>query len=137
MRDETTEIDGALAAVPGENWSALDERERSYIREPATRLAHKVSAATDVRLYHAPEDLHLPHSGHHPILLSYLDVVVQGYLRLGDEGAVNDFFRTTDGWDAPILNDRAAPRYPRHQRLSPSEQALVDDQLARIGAVIL
>lgn len=134
VRDEACEIFGALAAVPGEDWAALDVRERSYVREPAQQLKHDVSQATDIRLYHAPEHLHRPHVGHHPILLSYLDVVVQGYLRLGGETAVEAFFATTDGWDAPILNDRNAPRYPRHQTLTEREQAMVDDHLARLGA---
>lgn len=133
MRDDSAEIDGALAAVPGENWAALDLRERSYIREPADRVRHAVREATDIRLYHAPKDLHRPHSGHHPILLSYLDVVVQGYLRLGGEASVAAFFDTTEGWDAPILNDRDAPRYPRHQRLTRTEAELVDDALSDRG----
>jgi len=68
--------------------------------------------------------------------MSYLDVVIQGYLRaFGQDGALR-FFETTDGWGSPILNDRAAPRYPRHQALRPDETAFVDEQLARLSAVI-
>ena len=67
------------------------------------------------------------------MLLSYIDVVVQGYLREFGERGVRHFFETTDGWEAPVLDDRAAPIYPRHQRLSPDERALVDDQLREIG----
>ena len=47
------------------------------------------------------------------------------------------FFDTTDGWDAPILDDRAAPRYPRHQRLAPDETALVDQHLSRLNANLI
>ena len=43
-------------------------------------------------------------------------------------------FTTTHGWDAPILDDRAAPHYPRHQPVSETERALTDAHLARIGA---
>ena len=68
--------------------------------------------------------------------MSYLDVVVQGYLRtFGPDGALR-FFETTDGWGSPILNDRAAPRYPRHQQLDPDETHFVDTQLARLSAVV-
>jgi hypothetical protein len=49
----------------------------------------------------------------HPVLLSYLDVVVQGYLQEFDEAGVAHFFDTTDGWDAPLLDDRTHPHYPR------------------------
>ncbi len=134
--DDASEIAGVIAPVPSATWTALDERERSYLREPATGARHALGPLTDIRIYHAPAHLHRPHSGKHPILLSYLDVVVQGYARLGGPTAVEDFFVTTDGWDAPILNDRDAPRYPRHQRLSPAETALVDRWLAQLGARI-
>ena len=43
------------------------------------------------------------------------------------------FFETTDGWDAPMKNDRADPMYSRHQRLTAEETALVDDWLERLG----
>ncbi len=133
VRDPASEIDGALAPVPGETWADLDQRERSYLRETADGVQHELHPETDIRLYHAPEHLHRPHSGHHPILLSYLDVVVQGYYRLGGEAAVQAFFETTDGWDAPVLNDRAAPRYSRHQRLASDEVDLADTWLDRLG----
>lgn len=68
----------------------------------------------------------------HPILLSYLDVVVQGYLRMHGLGGVAHFFETTAGWGLPVLNDRADPIYPRHQSLSVKEQALVDRHLAAV-----
>ncbi|MEM7718840.1 MAG: gamma-glutamylcyclotransferase family protein [Pseudomonadota bacterium] len=134
-RDAETEIAGALAQVPGQDWAALDQRERSYLRETAIGVTHD-SDAEDIRFYHAPEDLHRPFSGHHPILLSYLDAVVQGYLKLGGEDAVRNFFDTTSGWEAPILDDRATPRYPRHQTLLDVERQLVDASLAQRGAIL-
>ena len=70
------------------------------------------------------------------MLLSYIDVVVQGYLaEYGPDGAER-FFETTGGWDVPILNDRAAPLYPRHTMLSGSERTFVDAALARLPAQI-
>lgn len=45
------------------------------------------------------------------------------------EAGVARFFATTDGWDAPILDDRAKPQYPRAQQLSSAETALVDRML--------
>ncbi|WP_323785658.1 hypothetical protein [Thalassovita sp.] len=70
----------------------------------------------------------------HPILLSYLDVVVQGYHQEFGEQGVTRFFQTTDGWDAPILDDRKQPHYPRHQTLARPETRLVDRMLDDIGA---
>lgn len=123
-------IDGLLAEVPGGDWAALDAREWAYIRTPA-------EPDRPAQIYHIPADFHAAPSGHHPILLSYLDVVVQGYLAEFGEQGVARFFDTTDGWDAPILDDRAAPRYPRAQRLHPEETGLVDAMLRAVGAKLI
>ena len=56
------------------------------------------------------------HDPHDPILQSYLDAVLQGFLaEFGKEGARN-FLATT-------------PIYPRAVRLSPEEQLFFDDLL--------
>ena len=135
--DPHCEIDGMIAHVPKGDWNALDQREWAYDRVPVTQqITHARSAPTDIAVYAVPEDRHNEPSDAYPILLSYLDVVVQGYLRaFGPDGAIR-FFDTTDGWEAPILNDRAAPRYPRHQALNPDETNFVDTQLNRLSAVI-
>ena len=71
-----------------------------------------------------------------PIALSYLDVVVQGYLAEFGEAGVARFFETTDGWDAPVLNDRDAPIYRRHRPSSAKERRLVSDHLSALGTRI-
>ena len=53
------------------------------------------------------------------------------------EAGVARFFATTDGWDTPILDDRAAPLYPRHQLLTPAERALTDHHLATLNARLI
>ncbi len=129
-------IDGLIARVPGDDWAALDEREAGYDRHPlAAGLRHDAPRAVAAQIYAvpAPETPLAPR----PILLSYLDVVVQGFLReFGADGA-DAFFATTAGWEAPVLDDRAAPRYPRHRVLARAERAFVDDRLAGMGARIL
>jgi Gamma-glutamyl cyclotransferase, AIG2-like len=129
--DPNTTIDGLIAHVPHDDWAALDQREWAYDRIPATNLVrHPIKQDIEIAVYAVPEVRHGAPSARHPVLLSYVDVVVQGYLReFGSEGAAR-FFATTDGWDAPILNDRTAPRYPRHQQLTTSETAFVDENLA-------
>ena len=122
-------LDGLIAEVPGADWAALDLRERHYLRITAEGVEHPLEGAADIQIYHAPEDLHAAANVLHPVLLSYIDVVVQGYLTEFGEGGVRNFFATTDGWDAPILNDRVGPIYPRHQVLTPEETALVDHHL--------
>ncbi|MEM7731463.1 MAG: gamma-glutamylcyclotransferase family protein [Pseudomonadota bacterium] len=124
------EIDGLMAAVPEGGWAELDVRERAYDRIDARHhVTHDMSPAPDVVVYSIPEGKHGHPSQRCPVLLSYLDVVVQGYLREFGEAGARGFFDTTDGWDAPVLNDRAAPVYPRSQMLSDKEQDFVDRML--------
>lgn len=127
-------IEGLLAEVPGGDWAALDMREHVYARVMTMEVEHNVAGARDIHIYHAPEDMHRPATEMRPILLSYLDVVVQGYLREFGEDGVARFFESTDGWDAPVRQDRDAPLYSRHQLLADHETELVDAWLTRIGA---
>ena len=131
--DAECTIDGLIAAVPEADWPALDEREAAYARVPAHhQVTHPLPHRPEIAVYSIPVGQHGTPSATHPILLSYIDVVVQGYAReFGPEGVAR-FFETTHGWDAPILDDRADPRYPRHQPLSTAERALSDAHLARL-----
>lgn len=133
--DPESAIDGLIACVPGGEWTALDMREHAYARILAADVEHGVAGATEIHIYHAPADMHAPASEMRPVLLSYLDVVVQGYLREFGEAGVARFFETTDGWNAPMRNDREAPAYSRHQKLSDEERRLVDVWLKRLGVV--
>ncbi len=123
--DPAAEIDGLIAQVPGGDWEALDHRERAY-----DRVAARTRCAAEVAIYTIPDGKHGAPSDTHPVLLSYIDVVVQGFHDLYGEAGVARFFETTHGWDVPVLNDRAAPVYPRHQRLSGWERTMVDAYLA-------
>lgn len=127
-------VEGMIAQVPGDDWAALDQRERAYGRHDVSGgVAHEAGDAHSVQVYAIHADHVSADEAAHPILLSYIDVVAQGFLReYGVAGAVR-FFETTDGWARPVLNDRAAPRYPRAQRLDAEERCFVDMQLDRLG----
>ena len=132
--DAGSVIDGMIAHVPGNDWRALDQREWAYDRVPATgAVIPPLGAGIEIAVYAVAAGRHGTPSERYPVLLSYLDAVVQGYLREYGEAGADRFFATTDGWEAPFLNDRAAPRYPRHQQLAPDETAFVDDRLARLA----
>ena len=123
-------IDGLIAAVPGGDWAALDKREGGYARIDASAQVTHEATATDIAAYQVPSSNQVADGTHH-ILLSYLDVVVQGFLREFGEAGAEAFFATTDGWDTPILNDRADPLYPRAQKLTAQEQNLTDRLFAQ------
>ncbi len=129
------DIDGLIAQVPNNDWGALDLRETGYDRFDISPAISHQAAAKEIHAYAVPTETHIPEAKNR-ILLSYLDVVVQGFLREFGEDGVASFFGTTDGWDARILNDRASPIYPRAQVLSGQETALVDRHLTALSAVI-
>ena len=135
--DAQTAIDGLIAEVPHGDWEALDAREHGYARIASGEAAqHLLEPAPHVSHYAVPHETWVESAENH-ILLSYLDVVVQGYLREFGAAGVANFFATTDRWDTPILNDRSIPRYPRAQTLSGHETALVDQHLALRNAMIV
>jgi hypothetical protein len=100
-----------------------------------SEIVHEAPMGAAVQVYALPDHDAAPPTDENPILLSYLDVVLQGYLhRFGVDGA-RAFVATTDGWHAPVIDDRAAPRYPRAQRLTGDEAAFVDTALRELGVV--
>lgn len=132
--DPHSEIDGLIAHVPGNDWAALDHRERAYDRVAVCdRVTHDLATPIAVAVYTVPDGKHGRPDREHPILLSYIDVVVQGYLKEFGAPGVARFFASTSGWSAPVLDDRAAPVYPRHQPLEREEKELVDAQLDQLG----
>lgn len=136
--DPDAEIDGLIAAVPDDDWAALDHRERAYDRvEAGPQVRHNLEQASKIALYTIPDGKHGVPSEACPVLLSYLDVVIQGYLAEFGEDGVQRFFDTTDGWDAPVLDDRAEPIYPRHRILSSDERSFVDDMLRARGVRLI
>lgn len=139
MPDTHAQIDGLVARVPGADWAALDMREAGYARHllSADTVAHQAPVALSAQVYAVPPDGSTRADAGGTISLSYLDVVVQGFLAEFSVDGVRRFFDSTTGWQTPIIDDRAAPLYPRAQMLSDTETALVDAEMARIGARVV
>ena len=132
---EGSEIDGLIAPVPAGDWAALDSREAGYDRLDAPRVVHQLDPGLMIAVYSIPprpDDLDTA-----SILLSYLDVVVQGFLTEFGSDGVTRFFETTDNWQLPVADDRHAPLYPRAQTLDDAERTLTDDHLAKVGATVV
>ena len=127
-----------MAEVPNGDWLALDEREYAYERVPASsHVDHPYELPHEVSIYAIPNGKHHMPTKEHPILLSYLGTVIQGYLNEFGKDGVRSFFETTTGWDAPILDDRANPIYPRTQLLTRAEESLLESQLQRLNCNII
>ena len=130
-----SEIDGLIAPVPLGDWRPLDTREEGYARLDAGLVTHALRPAPQIAVYSIPprdDDRETS-----PILLSYIDVVVQGFLTEFGEDGVGRFFETTDNWALPVADDRHAPLYSRAQALAPSETALTDRWLDQLGVTVL
>ena len=128
-----TEIDGIIASVPNGDWAALELREHAYDRKDVTKALGQTAPTA---IYQGQPAKIADGAATRPILLSYLDVVVQGFLQHFGYDGVDRFFATTDRWETPILNDRSNPIYPRHITLHRDEMALVDSQLIRLPTVV-
>lgn len=131
-------IAGLLASERVEALGRLDERERRYHRLtlPGDRLEMADNHAPPAIFYTYRAMARHNQFGTFasPATLSYLDTVLQGYLREFGEAGLHDFISTTDGWDiVPFLDDRDAPRYQRAQPVSAAERALFDRLLAGVG----
>jgi hypothetical protein len=126
--NQAAEVAGVLVTIPRENLQALDAREVGYERvqlSPADLLPAS-PGGPEIFTYTSRRAAHRPGNRDFPIWRSYLECVLAGFLSLGGAAAAHDFVVTTDGWEAPILDDRTAPKYMRAVLLSPDVQRQVD-----------
>ena len=125
--DPDTIIDGLVVTFDDVVWPIIEKREKNYD-------VGYLDDEPDVILFRARPEVDRFGDARHPIHMSYIDVTLQGFLReFGEDGAAR-FMATTEGWHVPILNDRAAPNYPRAQHLSSAEQIKVDALLESVDA---
>ena len=129
LPDPGCAIEGAVAEVPGADWTALDLREAAYARVDVSGTVDPAEPGTCV--YAVPDEGLLDAPG--GILASYLGAVVQGFSRLHGEAAVARFFETTSGW-APLIEDLDAPVYPRAVPLEPHDIELMREGLSAVSA---
>ena len=120
---DLTILQGMRASTKNIGWKALDLRETGYIRHNLDNY--------DMQMYIGDPE-YIDHKIKKPILLSYLDCVIQGYYKHFGKQGVKSFFKSTENWDHPILDDRDAPQYPRATILSKFEFNLVDEHLERL-----
>lgn len=133
---EGAEIDGLLADVPEAEWRALDHRERAYARRDVAELTRHDGPEGPVLVYEVRHGHIAPPDTAHPILLSYVDVVVEGYLDHFGAPGLERFVASTAGWEAPVLDDRAAPVYGRHTAPGRPVLEAVDSVLGALASRI-
>lgn len=124
-------IDGLIAAVPAGDWAALDLREAAYDRLALgpEDVTHDHPEPIGVQIYRTRASHDAAPTVLHPVLLSYIDTVVAGFRDVFGDAGAQRFFATTDGWDAPVLDDRKAPVYRRAIPPTSETRKLVDAAL--------
>ncbi len=142
-REEGSAIDGLLVIDLAVNLPVIDAREFRYHRrditlaeltfdaahsELASRL--RLDPGTRLHVYEARTE-HPETAGPSPILRSYLDAVMQGFLGEFGEGGLHRFVAETGAFHMPIHEDRDRPLYPRAVTLSAAESELFDLALGR------
>lgn len=132
-REAGAVIDGLLVLDRAENLAAVDIREERYKRVLITpddlELTGGVPSDCPLYVYEASV---CEGKGRLEIIQSYLDAVLQGFLREHGRAGVERFIHETDGFDAAILADRKRPTYPRAVTLEAEEQAFFDALLMQI-----
>ncbi|MCY6380302.1 gamma-glutamylcyclotransferase family protein [Hoeflea prorocentri] len=133
---EGSVIDGLLIYDRLDNLPSVDEREMTYDRVavPIERLDMAGGELPDCPVYvYEAQTNTADHDPHHPILQSYLDAVLQGFLREFGRQGVHDFLETTDGFERHVHADRQDPVYPRAVRLIEEERSFIDGILEERG----
>jgi hypothetical protein len=133
-------VDGLLVFDQAENLAAVDLREAHYDRRSVSPDQLEVIGALQdgwladgcpVFVYEAKYATAGAHASY--ILQSYLDAVMQGFLREHGEESARRFVMETEGFDLAVLRDRENPLYPRAVTLSATERELFDRLLAARG----
>jgi hypothetical protein len=109
-------IHGVVASMPRTALAELDAREAGYDRLmlPASSFDLPLNCqASEVAVYVSTQQNHHPACEQYPILQSYVDCVMAGYLAEFGEAGLAAFMASTEGWHRPVENDRFSPRYPR------------------------
>lgn len=134
--EEHATVKGIVLLHDGAEPFDFDEREIGYERVPvAVRLIGSESPGelTECFVYAGHERHRGCATREFPIWRSYLDCVALGFLHLGGVEALDEFISSTSGWDAPILDDRASPKYPRALTITAAQELLIEDALRRNG----
>ncbi|WP_321336156.1 gamma-glutamylcyclotransferase family protein [Breoghania sp.] len=136
--DASREVAGLMVREDASGLPDLDEREWRYERcelaAGAFRPDNPSLPPMAGFVYTARAEHYRWGDADHPILQSYVDCVLAGFLKYWGEAGVREFVQTTCGWHVPILPDRDEPFYPRAVKIDTQTQALFDDVLRKGGA---
>lgn len=122
-------IEGLFVTFADDQRQRIAKREKNYD-------AVALSDRPDAVIYRAKAAADRWGNADFPVVLSYVDVILGGYMAEFGEAGAERFMATTDGWFVPIVDDRAAPTYPRAVALTAQQRRFVDRLLQMVDAVV-
>jgi len=134
-----TDIKGVMVIDSADRLGELDQREWRYDRHGLHDEAFEAHnddhghPVTDPFVYRCKDEHYRWGDDDHPIIQTYVDCVLKGYLDHFGEAGVHHFIDTTDGWQTPIWADRQTPFYARAMSIDPEELRYFDEVLTAIG----
>ncbi|NND92643.1 MAG: gamma-glutamylcyclotransferase [Granulosicoccus sp.] len=141
-------IDGVVVALEAHLLPQLDAREAGYERLslPLSDFELPADLVLDMQRHYAGDSIMVYRSlpvnralatPDHPVLQSYIDCVMDGYLQRYGETGVQALIDSTRGWECAVCDDRAEPFYPRWVPVDSDRQRYfdlcVDEYLSRPG----
>jgi cation transport regulator ChaC len=133
-------IQGVLILCDAADLAQVDAREAGYDRVELPRQ-DVVSLAG-----HLPEKLYIykskpayyqPGGADYPIWFSYAEAVLHGFMSVFKSAGVDAFIGTTNGWSAPVIDDRDNPRYRRSPRglMSSEDKDYIAQKIRQITGI--
>lgn len=118
-------LDGVQVSIDESEVAQLDQREAGYERQ----ITRSDLSTDPVAIYVSrPEHVAMADADY-PLLQSYTDCVLAGYLDVFGWTGVDRFMGSTQGWSAPIFPDRDNPIYPRAVSLTADITAAFDKRI--------
>jgi hypothetical protein len=133
-------IQGLLILCDAADLAQVDAREAGYERV-ALRRQDVLSPVS-----HLPEKLYIykskpahyqPGGADYPIWFSYAEAVLHGFMSVFKTEGVDAFIGSTNGWSAPVIDDRDNPRYRRSPRglMSSEDKEYIEQKIRQITGI--
>ncbi|USD67190.1 gamma-glutamylcyclotransferase family protein [Vibrio sp. SCSIO 43136] len=127
------QVNGMLLEVDDEALNDFDAREHGYERIQLTvdQVDTDAQLANDAVIWVYVSDKALNPCQNAPIMQTYLDTVIAGCLEVS-EAFAKHFVDHTIGWEFPLENDRAKPKYGNLAGVLDCHHPIIDEMIATV-----